>query len=416
MKMYLRLLLTVAFIVAVAAAGVAGSPPQKGSAADPAPATYVITNDDASALLGQNSISFFQAGGTPSAPSLTYQTTLFIGGTGIGGGFFGTSRLNSLPDSGAQCLYVSDAGSGAVVAVNLQTQQAAGTFFGSENDAGTTNGIGLGLNANYLYASFTDSNTIGTFTILPGCQLSFVNDVSVGGLNGGTIYAMALSGNILVVSYADGSIESFNIGAGTPVPNGDAQNSTGYVIDYNNLPDGIDISQNGHYAIFGDAAVSPVVEVSDISSGKLKPTTVYRLGAGPTAVAPNAVVSGVNSSNVRLSPDESLLFISNNQSGTVTAGFFNPATGSISPGCTSATLSGFYSPWAYVASMVTENTSGNGGVLYVAEFGVPSSIGILTITSTGGTCRLAESINSPAVDPITSGGVLSIWAYPPRPF
>lgn len=124
----------------------------------------------------------------------------------------------------------------------------------------------------------------------------------------------------------------------------------------------------------------------------------------------------MNSSNVRLSPDESLLFISNNQSGTVTAGFFNPATGSVSPGCNSATLSGFYNPWAYVGSMVTENTSGNGGVLYVAEFGVPSSIAILTITSSGGTCRLNESINSPAVDPITSGGVLSIWAFPPRPF
>src|SRR5271166_4030838 len=203
MKMYLRLFSTVALIATVTAVCMASNPSSRNSAASPAPASYVVTNDDANALLGQNSISFFQAGGSPLAPSLTYQTTLFIGGTGIGGGFFGSSRLTSLPDSGAQCLYVSDSGSGAVVAVNLQTQQAAGTFFGSENDAGTTNGIGLGLNANYLYASFTDSNTIGTFTILPGCQLSFVNDVSVGGLNGGTIYAMALSGNILVVTYAD---------------------------------------------------------------------------------------------------------------------------------------------------------------------------------------------------------------------
>lgn len=289
MKMYWRLFSIVAVIAAAAATCAAGNPPSTNSAAKPG-VTSVITNDDASALLGQNSISFFQAGGTLSAPSLAYQTTVLVGGAGIGGGFFGMSRLISLPDSGAQCLYVSDAGSGAVVVVNLQNQQVAGAFSGSENDAGTTNGIGLALNTNYLYASFTDSNTVGTFAILPGCQLSFVSDVSVGGLNGGTIYAMALSGNILVVTYADGSIESFNVSGGTPVPNGDAQNSTGYVIDYNNLPDGVDITQDGHYAIFGDAAVSPVVEVSDISSGKLKPTIVYRLGAGPTAVAPNAVL------------------------------------------------------------------------------------------------------------------------------
>ncbi len=272
------------------------------------------------------------------------------------------------------------------------------------------------MNGSYLYASFTDSNTIGTFAVLPGCQLNYVNSVTVGGLNGGTIYAMAVSGKILVVTYADGSIESFNTSAGTPAPNGDQQNSTGYVNDYNNLPDGVDITQDGHYAIFGDAAIRTVVEVSDISSGKLKPTSVYQLGVGPVAVGPIAVVPGVNSSNIRLSPDESLLFISNNQSGNVTAGFFNPTTGAVSPGCTSPALSGFYNPWAYLGSMVTENTSGNGGVLYVAEFGVPSSIGILTVATSGGTCKLTESTNSPSVDPISSGGVLSIWAYPPRPF
>ena len=414
--MYLRLFSTVALIATVTAVCMAGNPPLKNSAASPAPASYVVTNDDANALLGQNSISFFQAGGSPLAPSLTYQTTLFIGGTGIGGGFFGSSRLTSLPDSGAQCLYVSDSGSAAVVAVNLQTQQVAGTFYGSENDTGTSNGIGLAMNGSYLYASFTDSNTIGTFAVLPGCQLNYVNSVTVGGLNGGTIYAMAVNGKILVVTYADGSIESFNISVGTPAPNGDQQYSTGYVNDYNNLPDGVDITQDGHYAIFGDAAIRTVVEVSDISSGKLKPTSVYQLGVGPVAVGPIAVVPGVNSSNVRLSPDESLLFISNNQSGNVTAGFFNPTTGAVSPGCTSPTLSGFYNPWAYLGSMVTENTSGNGGVLYVAEFGVPSSIGILTVATSGGTCKLTESTNSPSVDPIDSGGVLSIWAYPPRPF
>jgi hypothetical protein len=238
----------------------------------------------------------------------------------------------------------------------------------------------------------------------------------VAGLSGGVIYAMAVSGNLLVVTFADGSIESFNIATGTPVPNGDEQNSSGYLADYNNLPAGLDITRDGHYAIFGDIATQTVVEVSDISSGRLGPTKVYYLGSGPIAVGSRAALPGTNSGNVRLSPDESLLFISNNQSGNVTAAFFNPSTGSLLPGCTSARLSGFYDTWVYTASMVTENTSGSGGVLYVAEYGVPSSIGILTINTDGQQCTLTESSNSPASDPITSGGVMSIWAYPPRPF
>ncbi len=45
-------------------------------------------------------------------------------------------------------------------------------------------------------------------------------------------------------------------------------------------------------AIFGDTSTQIVVEVSDISSGKLTPTVVYTSKAG------------INSSNVMLSPDE----------------------------------------------------------------------------------------------------------------
>jgi hypothetical protein len=43
-----------------------------------------------------------------------------------------------------------------VIPVELQSQQVAGAFSGSNNDAGTSNGTGLTLNANDLYASFTD--------------------------------------------------------------------------------------------------------------------------------------------------------------------------------------------------------------------------------------------------------------------
>jgi hypothetical protein len=410
MNLWLGLFLVVALNAPVAFCAT-GQLPARNDSANPGSATYVITNDDVVFPYG-NTVTFFLAGGTSTAPSLTLEHTVVTGGYGIAGGFFGMSRLSSLPDSGAHCLYVSDGGSGDIAGIDLQTQQATGKFPGSQNDAGTTNGIGLAMNANYLYASFTDSNTIGTFVVLPGCQLSFLSDTSAVGLNSGTINGMAVSGNVLVVTYGDGSIESFNISGGAPVSNGDEQNSTGYIRDYNNLPAAVDITQDGRYAIFGDVSVSAMVEVSNISSGKLTATLPYVLGIGPTALTP-----GVDSSSsVRLSPDESLLFVANNQSGTITAAFFNRVSGKVSPGCISPTLKGLYTGYSFLGALATENTSGTGGVLYVAEYFPPaSSIGIIVVSSNGTTCTLNESSNSPAFDP-PSGGMLSIWVYPPRPF
>jgi hypothetical protein len=376
----------------------------------------LITNDDPAAIYGENSVSFFQAGGSPSAPTLTFQSTSTAGGAGAGGGNFGAPRIISLPDANTQCLYASNGGTGEIVSLNVSSQLLTGTFTGSVNDAGTSNGIGLGLNSNYLYASFTDSNTIGAFQILPGCQLVFLGDTPVAGLNGGGLYAIAVSGNTLIATYGDGSIQSFNISAGTPISNDDEQDSTGFALDNNNLPTGIDISADGRYAIFGDGAIQTLVEVSDISSGKLTATRVYNLAVGPKPVLPMTQMPGTSSSNVRLSPDESLLYIANNQSGTVTAALFNSSTGTVAPGCTSPRLVNFYSPWFYLGSLVTEGTTGNGSVLYVGEFGLQSSVAILKVQTSGRTCILTEAAGSPVIDPVVGVQLLSIWAFPPRPF
>ena len=147
----------------------------------------------------------------------------------------------------------SDAGTtfSDIASVNLSTHQLAGSFNGSATDIGDANGIGIVVGANYLYAAFTtSSNTIATFAIQPGCQLSFLEDVTAAGLNGGSIAGMALHGNLLVVAYGDGSIESFSVATGLPVSNGDAQNSTGYNTSLNIFfPEGVDITQDGHWAM-----------------------------------------------------------------------------------------------------------------------------------------------------------------------
>ncbi len=384
----------------------------------PSQTNYLITNDDG---LLHNYLSFFTPGGTQGAPTLNFAFDVNAVGLGIGGGYFAAPRVNMLNSPTTQCVYASNGGTGDISGVNIQTQQLAGPFAGSTLDSGDANGIGIVLNANYLYAGYSASNTIGTFAVQAGCQLSFLGDTPAAGLNGGGVAGMALHGNMMVVSYADGSIESFNVSEGMPVSNGDAQNSTGYTMHGISFPEGVDITSDGHFAIFGDSAINTTVEVSDISSGRLTATVPYTFGGPPPSVPPNVggvLVSPTNSGVVRLSPDESLIYVGNNDGGSVSALFFNTQTGAISGGCRTQALTGFYNPWAFTGSIATRDNTGTGGVLYVAEYGFSgtgSFIGVLNINSNGTACTLTESSASEVPDHLSSG-LLSITTYPPRSF
>jgi 6-phosphogluconolactonase (cycloisomerase 2 family) len=359
---------------------------------------YIVTNDDVPPSLA-TSVTFYTVATTGQ---LAMKAKILTGRGGIGGGYFAANRVNVLDSGNAECVYASDAQTGEIQGIDVATLKIAGHATGSKQDTGASNGIGLAMNSKYIYASFTDFSTIGTFEVQPGCKLSFVGDITVAGLQGGVVDGMVIHGDIMVVTYGDGSIQSFNIAAGVPVSNGDEQNSTGSSRG-NTYPSGVDITQDGHYAIFGDTSPFTVVEVSDISSGKLTPTVFYRLG------------NAKNSSNILLSPDESLLYISNNQSGNITAAFFDKSTGKVSRGCVSRPLKGFVTDWSYTASLALEEITGTGGMIYVAEFGAPSSIGEVEVKSASGKCTLTESSKSPIADP-NSPGLLSIGAFPPRPF
>ena len=336
---------------------------------------YVIANDDVPPALA-TSLTFFTVG---TNGQLSMKAKVLIGRGGIGGGYFAANRVSVLNSGNNECVYATVAQSGEVEGIAIKTLAVDGHAVGSTNDTGALNGVGLAVNAQYLYASFTDHSTIGTFQVQPGCKIKFVGDITVGGLQDGVIDGMVIHGNIMVVTYGDGSIESFNISAGVPVSNGDKQNSTGSRRG-NTYPSGVDITQDGHYAIFGDTSPFTVVEVSDISSGKLTPTVVYQLGRA------------INSSNILLSPDETLLYVSNNQSGTVTAAFFDKSTGKLTKGCVSRPLRGFVADWSYLASLAFEQTTGTGGIVYVAEYGAPSSIGMVNVKSASGKCTLTESV------------------------
>jgi sugar lactone lactonase YvrE len=356
---------------------------------------YVITNDDPG-------VSFYTV--SPNG-LLTLLEQVQIGGFGTVAGFFGVNRIVALNSGNQQCVYASAASTGEIDGIAISTLTVGGSATGSETDSGASNGIGLAINSQYLYASFTASNTIGTFQVLPGCDLTFVNDVTVGGLAGGLINGMAIHGNTtMIATFTDGSIESFDISAGTPQSNGDEQYSTATLSsDDSTYPNSIDITSDGNYAIFGDTSTAGVVEVSNISSGKLTPTIVY------------TSKGRISSSNVMLSPDETMLYVVNTQGATVSAMFFDKATGSVGGGCTSGRIRGESANWSYLAGVTLISETGNGGGVYVAEFGAPSSIAMVGLAVSGSKCTLKEVPQSPFADP-NSQGLLSIGAFPPRSF
>jgi 6-phosphogluconolactonase (cycloisomerase 2 family) len=358
---------------------------------------YLVTNDDTAFI---NSLTFYDIG-TNGVLTLTKQVQTV--GAGIGGGYFGSNRIAMLNSAGEECVYAADA-SGDIVGIDVKTLEVSGSTKGSEGDTGNSNGIGLAMNGQYLYAGFSDSNTIGTFQVQSGCTLTFVNDISVVGLQAGIVEGMAIGGNLLVVTYGDGSIESFNIASGTPVSNGDEQNSTAYLTSQGaTYPTGIEVTKDGHYAIFGDTSTSSVIEVSDISAGKLSATVATSLK------------TAINSSNILLSSDETLIYISNTQGDKITAASFDKTNGKVWLNCYSGRLKGYSSNWSYLATLGLATNTGTGEVLYVAEFGAPSSIAMVEVTATGGKCTLTEMAGSPISDP-NSQGLLSIGTFPPRSF
>jgi hypothetical protein len=342
-----------------------------------------------------STVTFYSIG---AQGALTNRTVRAAGGDGIAGGTFAYTRVVTVAQGADVCVFSSNAGTADIAAFSAATRTLLNNYLPSESDAGASNGIGLAANGSYLYAAYSTSSTLVTFQIGAGCALSYVSSLRTLGLNGGVIGGMALQGAMLVATYGDGSIASFNISAGAPQANGDEQLSTGAASDY--LPNGVTLTADGHFAIFGDASTQSTVEVSDVSSGKLKPTVVYNLG------------TGWNSGNVQLSPSGSWLFVTNSSGGQVTAAFFNKTTGQVRAGCSTGVLNGFYDSWSYAGGAVLQLGAANNGFVFVPEFGSGfSSIGIVQMTVHGQQCTLAELASSPRTDDTDASSLLSLAAY-----
>lgn len=367
--------------------------------------SFLVANDDVPlpnppTSYSGSTLTFYAIGANGAVGEKNVVAT---GGDGVGGGSFAANRVVIVPQGDEVCVFAANAATAEIAGISARTHALTGNFPGSSTDSATANGIGLAATPHYLYATFSTSSTIATFKIQAGCTLRFLGDLFTSGMNGGLVTGMALHWPMLIATYGDGSIESFDISSVLPVPNDDAQFSTGAADGH--LPNGVDITVDGHYAIFADASTVTTLEVSDISSGKLTSTVAYDLG------------TAWNSGNLKLSPNETLLYVTNNSGGRVTTAFFDRKTGKISPGCASGPLQGFYSSWSYAGGVALQHSTGAGGLLYVPEFGTNgfSSIGVVQLTTAGTTCTLKEIAGSPIVDDSSPSALLSVALYPEKP-
>jgi len=369
---------------------------QIGLADDAKAVKYLITNDN----VNPNTATFYEIGGNLTAPTLTLLVAVGTGGAGNISNTGASKTVNVANVGKEACAYISNVKSGNITGIVIRSQKYEGIFSASTKDTGLT---GLVSNGTYLYAAY-NSKTIATFQMSAKCSLSFVGDVSAVGLANDPVSGMALHGSILVVTYGDGSIESFNASAGVPVSNDDKQYTSGYSEGYRAV--GVDISRNGQYAVFGDHKTATAVEVSDISFGKLTPTVLY-----------DSLGAGTGSTNVLFSPNGNLLYITDSGSNQVTAARFSETSGKVSAGCVSTVLTGHYV--VLPGGLALDSTSGTGGVVYVVEEDADSdggnNVGMLLVGSTGAECTLTEPTDSPVSDP-NADVLRSIAVWPPRPF
>ncbi len=393
-------------------------------------AQNVYADDNAAA----NTVTGF----TVSGPSLTTPTTYLTNGAGLPGVFAANHTAAISYGSFPNCLFVSDANSsspfptGDVAAYMIGTGGVltpVGNAFDPTNTFGANKGIPLALDRRvgfpYLFAAFTGENKIVFFKVsLNNCLPFYSSSTPATGVFGAPVAGMAVSPagpHVLVVTYQDGSLQTFKILGGTLAPTGPPVSSTGFTAQ-GGAPEGVDITANGKFAIFGDRQTIAEVEVAPIlPSGLLGPTVDY---GGP------ALASGVNlgpaadSENVWLSPGLTgglyYAYISNNASRQVTTVKVSPLTGVVTTIPSTSCTAGFTNPtnlnnptgFFLSGGIGTLATTGTGSVIYVAELGTPSSIAVVKVQASGCT---REAPGSPYID-AASNAMTTLSVYPARTF
>ena len=347
---------------------------------------FVYTNDDVS---GQNTVSGFAVAGdgvlklVPGSPFLT-------GGTGTGGGLIAVNRATTC--SAQKLIYVSNAGSNDVSGFSVDP--STGSLALVPGSPFPTGGLSLGgialactPDGRFLMAASGGSSDITVFSIAGDGALTPVGSpfatafapegirispngkflaAALTGINSMEMFSIALNGSLALVP------DSPFLGAST-----------------DGALAGVDINC-ASTVMFGGSVVgtTTIVDVFDIATnGALTPRSPFTPGVG--------VSSGV----VLLSPNERLLFVSNQLSNSVTVA-------SVAPNASLSLVTGspFAAPGSNLPSGMAMDQAGN--FLYVADGG---KVYGYTVANNG---VLAPVPGSPFLPNPPASRVLSLTAFP----
>jgi 6-phosphogluconolactonase (cycloisomerase 2 family) len=264
---------------------------------------YVYANNDDDSGGDHNIVTAFKVSNTGQMSVInTYQT----GGLGTGG-YNAVNTVAAAKVGSTDCLFVSNGGSNNVSAFTINPANGTltavtGSPFAS---GGTGNNFGIGLavaDNKLLFAGNTVSNNISVFVIKSGCVLHLGNTYNVPGSPDGM--KVTPNGKFLIEANL-GNPDSWQINSNGTLTELGPFSSHGTTV-------GVDISCDGTTAYFGDAGTDTEVEVYSISAtGQLAELNDY------------TNTNGLNSNNVMLSADGTLLYVSetaSNQVETLTTG------------------------------------------------------------------------------------------------
>jgi len=326
---------------------------------------------------------------------LVSHATLTTKGWGLGAGAFGTNAQAVAKVGSNMCIFISDPGSDDITAFNATTYVGQYTDF---SGSGAWTGIALAVHGTTLYAGYSASVNIGVWTINADCSLTLARGASATPTWAPVDdIAVTPNGATLIATYGYQNVDSFAISGATLIEKGPFT-TVGYTA-------GIDITKDSKYAIVGDFSANQTeVEILPINANStLGATDNYVIAQG-----------GLDSNNVWLSPDQTLLYVSNNVSIQITTLNFKESAGTgkrLTFDCLTR-LNTTGRAVNYSGGLATEAASGVGGYLFVTEVGNPSGIALLKLTK--GQCP-AEVSSSP-FDNAAGFLPVTVTVYPPRPF
>lgn len=359
--------------------------------------TFIYTNDDIFAGFGSNTVSGFSINPNGSLSKLAGSPFL-TQGSGDGGNGFTSARRIAISLDG-RFLFAANDGSGDVSSFSVDPGTGSLTLVaGSPFSTGGNGGGGISLavspDGRFLYASNTNSSNISVMQVNNG-QLQLLGPpVQVAAGTFPVDLRVTANGKYLAVtigSFSGGLVGIYNI-----APDGSLSQVSGSPFSDGNPPGGFTDSLDSNCAanllfVLNNSGL-PLVDVFSIgSSGALSPIP------GSPFTTP-----GTGGGTLYLSPDETRLFVGNQQN---SISVFSVAAGGglvLVPGSPFAANGG-----AFLSGLTTDRAS-----KFIYGAGFNNRVVALTINADG---SLSPVAGSPfAASQSAFSGLESLATYPPK--